>query len=203
MIEGSSSHPLAKCLYDQSLTRDKPGPTQESIDVQEFAGKGMKATFSTRKQVFIGTRSFQIANFCISEDSREEWKETVAKWEGEAKTVIYVGEKESTDARTGRLVGLVAVADTIRPEARSVVKYLKDTGIDVFMLTGDNATTANSVGELLGIPQQNILAQVLPGDKKGMIERLQGRVTERSLNFIQRWYTDPLKKPVVAMVGYV
>jgi Cu+-exporting ATPase len=203
MIESSSSHPLAKCLYQHSLAMDIPDSAQGSIDIQEVAGKGMRASFGDGRQVFIGTKTFLTANLCIGEYSNEEWKDTVSKWEDEAKTVIYVGEKVSADAKTGRLVGLVAVADTIRPEAKSVVKYLQGTGIDVFMLTGDNAATAKSVGESIGIPSQNILAQVLPGDKKGMIERLQSNVTLRNLNFIQKMYTNPIKKPIVAMVGYV
>lgn len=161
----------------------------------------MKASFDGR-QVFIGTKKHLTENGCIGAEFNDHFLQTVSDWETEAKTVIYVGEKKN-DSGIGNVIGIIAVADVIRPEARSVVEYLQKNNIDVYMLTGDNARTAKSVGEFIGIPEQNILSQVLPADKKGMVEHLQSKVIVKDLNPFQRMIgTSPLRKPVVAMVGY-
>ena len=74
-------------------------------------------------------------------------------------------------ARNGEVVGLIAIADTIRPEAKSAVSQLKRDGIDVVMLTGDNPHTAKEVARQVGIDR--VVAEVLPGDKAAEIKALQ------------------------------
>ena len=82
----------------------------------------------------------------------------------EGKTAMLV-------ARGSHIVGLVAVADTIRRESAAVVAALKERGIEVWMLTGDNARTAQAIAGQAGI--ENVLADVLPGEKAAKIKELQ------------------------------
>jgi Cu+-exporting ATPase len=84
--------------------------------------------------------------------------------EHEGKTAMLVGAD-------GKAVGIIAVADTLKPEAKEAVAALRGEGIEVAMLTGDNARTANAIGRKLGIAR--VIAEILPGDKARIIKELQ------------------------------
>jgi Cu+-exporting ATPase len=88
----------------------------------------------------------------------------MARLEREGKTAMLVGYD-------GRVAGIVAVADTIKPEAREAVSWLKRDHIEVVMLSGDNERTARAVAATLGI--ERVIAGVLPGDKARVIQDLQ------------------------------
>ena len=76
-------------------------------------------------------------------------------------------------ANGGKVVGLIALADTIRPEAKQAVGNIRNAGIEVVMLTGDNSRTADEVAKQVGIDQ--VISEVLPGDKASAIEALQDK----------------------------
>ncbi len=88
------------------------------------------------------------------------------KLEGEGKTAMLI-------ARDGRAAGVIAVADTLKPEARAVVAQLGALGLKTVMLTGDNARTARSMAGQAGISE--VLAEVLPADKSAQVQKLQGQ----------------------------
>lgn len=202
VTESHSNHPLARCLFKHYESYTNAGKIKAApAEVNEIPGQGMCSVFDGYK-IYIGTRSLLSLSAKVGEDEFARVSETVSKWEGQAKTVVYVAKKEASMAN-GKILGVIAIADIIRGEARSVVEHLQRNGIEVFMLTGDNAKTACSVGESIGISPENILSQVLPGDKKSMIERLQTNLVQRKLNFVQKLYMNPVRKPIVAMVGYV
>jgi len=87
------------------------------------------------------------------------------QWEQEGKTVVWVAYKDS-------VLGIVAIADTVRPEAAQAIARLKQLGIEaVVMLTGDNERTAQRIAEELGVDR--VYAELLPEDKVNVIQRLQ------------------------------
>jgi Cu+-exporting ATPase len=73
----------------------------------------------------------------------------------------------------GVVLGIVGVADTVKPESAEVVSSLKDMGVDVWMCTGDNRETALSVAASVGIPESNVMAPVLPANKSTAVRKLQ------------------------------
>jgi P-type E1-E2 ATPase len=86
---------------------------------------------------------------------------------------------------------MFAIADPLRPEAKSTVKALQSRGIAVWMLSGDNPTTAQAVGEMVGIPAENVIAGVMPDQKAEKIQ------------YLQKTLPKPKRRPraTVAMVG--
>jgi P-type E1-E2 ATPase len=83
-------------------------------------------------------------------------------------TVIFFGLRGAERVR-----GLVGVSDVPKPDARAAVRALRESGIDVWMASGDNASTANAIGEAVGIPHERVLAGLKPADKVRLIQRLQ------------------------------
>ncbi|MFD1525776.1 HAD-IC family P-type ATPase, partial [Halolamina salina] len=92
--------------------------------------------------------------------------ETMERLEGEGKTAMLV-------AYEGDLVGVVADADTVKESAKSAVSQLRERGLDVMLLTGDNERTARAVAEQVGIDPENVRAEVLPEDKSDAVEAIQ------------------------------
>ena len=88
----------------------------------------------------------------------------MTRLEGEGKTAMLVGSD-------GKLAGIIAVADTLKPEAKEAIAALRREGIEVVMLTGDNQRTAQAIARELGI--EPVIAEVLPGDKAKVIQDLQ------------------------------
>jgi len=87
-----------------------------------------------------------------------------ARLQGEGRTVVHV-------AQNGRVIGLIAIADAVRPTAKAAVAKLRERGIEVVMLTGDNAGTAKRIAADLGI--DSVMADVLPGQKADKVKELQ------------------------------
>ena len=112
------------------------------------------------REVLLGNRRlFQRAGIDTTAAEAE-----MVRLEGEGKTAMLVG-------CDGRLAGIIAVADTLKPEAKEAIAALKQEKVEVVLLTGDNRRTANAIGRELGI--ENVIAEVLPGDKARVIQDLQ------------------------------
>ncbi|WP_018258294.1 heavy metal translocating P-type ATPase [Halomicrobium katesii] len=169
--EQKSEHPLAAAIVEGARER---GLAIESPDTFEnVPGKGVRATID-RGEVFVGSPRLLDANGIdpTPADSDRE------RLESEGKTAMLVGLRPrdadgDIDERAGRVVGVVADADTIKPSASDAVADLRDRDLDVWLITGDNERTARAVARAVGIDPDNVMAEVLPEDKADAVDEIQ------------------------------
>jgi P-type Cu+ transporter len=155
--EARSEHPLAEAIVRGAKERGAdPGEAEE---FESVTGKGLTAEVAGAK-VLIGTRAL-LAERGVDPASLDE---DASRLEGEGRTAIFV-------AVDGEPAGVLAVADTVKPEAEGAVAALKRLGVEVLMITGDNRRTAEAIGREVGIDR--VLAEVLPQDKANEVSRLQ------------------------------
>jgi Cu2+-exporting ATPase len=155
-IEKQSEHPLAEAVTNYFDEKNYlPVHHFESI-----TGLGAKATIDG-KSFYIGNYSLLKANKISIDDSLKPVSE---KWLNEAKTVIYFSDEMQA-------LAVIAIADTIKETSKEAVRQLQNEGIEVYMLTGDNATTAKAISEETGI--KNFKAEVLPEHKANFVKELQ------------------------------
>jgi Cd2+/Zn2+-exporting ATPase len=156
-LEARSTHPLARAIINYAT--EKGVPAAPANDVQLLKGKGLKGTFDG-EQFWLGSHRYVVER---GQDSPEIAREAEAL-EADGKTVIVVGNER-------HVCGLIAVADTVRPEARRIVAELHAAGVEhVIMLTGDNKVTAEAIAREVGIDE--VHAELLPEDKLRLIEHL-------------------------------
>ncbi len=157
IAEKRSEHPLAEAILNKAkkigLRVDEPKK------VSIISGKGVKALHKV-KWIFLGNRKLMRDNKIAIDD----YEENITALENEGKTVMLLAIDE-------KLAGIIAVADTLKDEARYAVKKLQKMGIETIMLTGDNERTAKAIAENLGI--ERVIANVLPQDKADIIKELQ------------------------------
>ncbi len=156
-VEVGSEHPLGEAIVRAAQMRGLALPPV--TDFQAIAGHGIRGT-ADGQTVLLGNRRL-LRQENISVESAEA---AMTRLEREGKTAMLV-------AANGALIGVIAVADTIKPEAREAVAALRQEGIEVIMLTGDNERTAQAIGRELGIDR--VIAEVLPGDKAKVIKDMQ------------------------------
>jgi Cu2+-exporting ATPase len=154
-VEQGSAHPLAQAVLRRAAKLKVVTPTGfKSID-----GQGAQAQ-TAAGMVFLGNRLLmdtqKLALGALEADA--------ARLQGEGRTVVHV-------AQNGKVIGLIAIADAVRPTAKAAVAKLRERGIEVVMLTGDNAGTAKRIAADLGI--DSVLSDVLPGQKAAKIKELQ------------------------------
>ncbi|PYO40500.1 MAG: ATPase P [Gemmatimonadetes bacterium] len=158
--DAQSEHPLATAVVEaakkRALAVDPPS------HFEAVPGHGVQAVVGGRS-VLVGNRKLLERNRIMPGLERD-----AERLRAEAKTALYV-------AADNRILGLVAVADRIRPSAKSAISALHDLGIRVLLLTGDSRATAEAVARTLGI--DDVRAEVLPGEKAAEVRRLeeQGR----------------------------
>ncbi|MCC7367253.1 MAG: copper-translocating P-type ATPase [Chloroflexi bacterium] len=156
-VEVASEHPLGSAIVERARSQGLQLPA-----VQAFAsitGRGVHGTVEG-VPVLVGNRAL-LADAGIDPSMLDQQAATAA---GRGATPMYV-------ATDGRAAGLIAVADTLRPESPEAVAQLKALGLDVWMVTGDNRATAEAIGREVGI--ERIMADVLPADKADQVRRLQ------------------------------
>ena len=156
-IELASEHPLAVSVVE--LTREKGIPLASVTDFEAVSGKGVKGVVAGRR-ILIGNRALMEAEG-VPYVEMEQW---IQQLEDEAKTIVLVAEN-------GKTSGLIAIADTLKESSAPAVAELKNMGLQVAMLTGDNARTGSAIGNKAGIDR--VLANVLPDAKAKEIQRLQ------------------------------
>lgn len=160
-LESRSEHPIGAAIV--AFVQQQQIEWVEATQVQAQVGKGISGKVA-QQQGWAGKAEFVTQQ--VSHQSLDVQKQAAA-WEQSGKTVIWV-------ARTDQLLGIIAVSDTIRPEARQMVQRLKQLGIKtVVMLTGDNEQTAQQIAEAVGVDQ--VYANLLPEDKVNIIKKLQRR----------------------------
>jgi P-type Cu+ transporter len=155
-LERDSEHPLAAAIVRAAADRDLALGQVESFE--SVSGKGVAGIIEGRKVVLGNGQMMQAAGIDVS-----ALEATADELRRDGATVIFV-------AIDGKAAGVMAVADPIKATAADAVRALKEVGVRVVMLTGDNRATAEAVGRKLGIEQ--IEAEVLPQDKGKTVERL-------------------------------
>lgn len=156
-LEKPSEHPLAEAIVAAAVQREL-----QLTDVQDFTavpGKGVQAQIGQEKYLagnlrFMQTNGIDLGNF---EDEADRLAE-------EGKTPMYFANQE-------QVLGIIAVADVVKPTSKQAIQDLKQLGINVVMLTGDNKRTAEAIRRELNI--DTVIAEVLPEDKEREIRTLQ------------------------------
>lgn len=156
-VESGSEHPLGAAIVRAARHRDINLP--KATGINGIAGHGIEGSIDSRK-IWLGNRRL----FARQGISTEAAEEHLIRLEADGKTAMLVGVDD-------RLVGVIAVADTIKPEAAEAVAALKASGIKVVLLSGDNHRTAEAVARQVGI--ERVIAEVLPDDKVAVIRQLQ------------------------------
>lgn len=161
-VEAKSEHPLAKAIMERAKTDEIA--VAEVTDFSAVVGNGLTATLAG-KMIKAGNLSFVSKFVKVSDDMRAK----AVEFSKEGKTPLFF-------AADDRLCGIIAVADTIKEDSPEAVRQLKNMGIRVVMLTGDNEQTANAIGKQAGVDE--VIAGVLPDGKEAVIRKLkkQGRV---------------------------
>ncbi|KAI0026163.1 copper transporting P-type ATPase [Xylariomycetidae sp. FL0641] len=200
-VEENSSHPIAKAIV--AFCRAETAEQVIATDVEEIPGKGLKATYSTG--VDNETSDIIVGNEALMRDFAVPITSTVASslqtWKTEAKSVALAATKPST-AESYQVAAAVSISDPIRAETPKIVAALRAAGTDVWMLSGDNATTARAVALRIGIPESNVIAEVLPTQKADKIAYLQATLKARHRGFLGRGVEENVsQRATIAMVG--
>ena len=155
-LEKKSEHPLAKAILEKASALGLTAP--EVSDFQALPGNGLLAKLGA--STLIGGSMKYISTLVSVSPVLMKQAETLAK---SGKTPLLF-------AKDGKLLGIIAVADVIKPDSAQAVKELQNMGIHVVMLTGDNERTARAIGAQAGVDQ--VIAGVLPEGKESVIRSL-------------------------------
>lgn len=169
LLESRSEHPLAEAIINyREEEKYLESKIQNLTSFEAIPGKGVKWTIDGQVY-FLGTKRLLEDHKIIITHQKE-----IEQLESEGKTVMLI----ATDKE---MIGIIAVADTVKASSLEAIQRLKAMGIAVYMITGDNQLTAHAIAQQVGI--ENVFAQVLPEHKSSKIQELQAQ-----------WH-------VVAMVG--
>jgi len=163
--ERGSEHPLARAVVDGAEERGLDLSDPESFE--NVPGHGVRATVDG-DEILVGNRKL-LRDAGIDSSPAAE---TMERLEREGKTAMLVARVRA-GADGGELLGVVADADTVKPSAAKAVSQLRERGVEVMMITGDNERTARAVAERVGIDPENVRAGVLPEDKSDAVESIQ------------------------------
>ena len=155
--EKGSEHPIARAIVSAAENQGMEFSVPEAF--QAVPGRGIDAVVEG-KRILAGNRKLmEEAGVDLTEA-----KQDGAELSSRGRTLLYI-------AADGKLCGLMAAADQVKATSKQAIARLKDMGIKVVMLTGDNAQTAATIAEEVGV--DTVLSDVLPGDKSGKVKELQ------------------------------
>jgi Cu2+-exporting ATPase len=158
-VEADSEHPLARAIV-AAAARTRPLVGASSF--RALTGRGVEATIDGEQFSVGGPSLLREYDVVLPSDIRPQ----VDEWEARGASVLYL-------LRDREVVGALALEDEVRPEARDAVRSLQALGKRVVMITGDARNVAEAVGAELGVDE--VIAEVLPGDKDGRVAELQAR----------------------------
>ena len=156
ILEQKSEHPLAKAILEK--VKEKKWMLEEAEEFEALPGNGLKA-FYNKKELLGGSMKFMQEQIGISEEMQKQ----AQHFAEEGKTPLFFAKEQ-------KLLGMIAVADTIKEDSPRAVKELQNMGIRVVMLTGDNERTARAIGAQAGVDE--VIAGVLPDGKESVIRKL-------------------------------
>lgn len=155
--ETFSEHPIAKAILDYAKEKEIMIPEGENF--RSEAGGGVEAS-AEGKTITAGNRDFISNNGAVIDDKTED---ILAAYENAGKTTVTV-------AADGKVIGVLAISDMLKDSTVKAVSDIKEMGLSVSMITGDNAITALSVAKEAGI--EDVHANVLPGEKAAQVEKI-------------------------------
>ena len=155
--EQVSEHPLGQAIVEAA--KEKGMELYKVEDFQSLTGKGIRAKIAG-KQYDIGNRRLL-----------EEMGIVLGEYEEEAKAIAGKGQTPMYLAEEQKILGIISVADPIKDTSKEAVQKIRDLGIQVYMLTGDNRLTAEYIGGQVGVDK--VISEVLPKDKASVVECLQ------------------------------
>ncbi len=161
-LEKLSEHPLAEAIV--KYAEEESISLREATEFRAIPGHGVEASIDGQKY-FFGNRKLVTDVVNLGQEVIEKIERKIRKLEESGKTVMILSS-------TQEILGLIAVADTIKETSMEAVRALQDRHIEVFMITGDNRRTAEAIARQAGI--KNVLAEVLPEDKANEVKKLQG-----------------------------
>ncbi|MGG5253407.1 heavy metal translocating P-type ATPase [Neobacillus sp. SM06] len=156
VAEKGSEHPLGEAIVNSA--KEKGFSLQDGKNFAAIPGHGIQVEID-QQMVLIGNKKLMNKNNVDIQQALNKME----KLEGEGKTAMLM-------ALDGRLAGIVAVADTVKETSAEAIKKMKDLGIEVIMITGDNRLTAEAIAKQVGVDR--VLAEVLPEDKSAEVEKL-------------------------------
>ena len=156
-LESRSEHPLAVAIVEEASRRG-----MEAAEVSEFEALPGRGLVAVREGRVIAGGNLQFIS------SKAEVTENIS---AEARRISSQGKTPLFFSEDGKMIGMIAVADSIKEDSHKAVEELENMGIKVVMLTGDNEAAARSIGEKAGISR--VIAQVLPSEKEKVIRTLQ------------------------------
>ena len=157
-VENNSEHPLARAVVNAAS--EKGAELLNSVGFESITGKGVKAIIGDGA-VGVGTASLMEELGAEITDERARQKQQL---EEEAKTAVYV-------CRSGSLLGILGIADEVKPDSLEAISEFRKLGLKTIMLTGDNAKTGQAIADKVGIDE--VIAEVLPDQKSDEIRKLQ------------------------------
>lgn len=156
-LEVKSEHPLARAVADYA--KEKNLELLSVADFQAQHGRGVSGTVDG------------LALLGGSAAAMDQAGVDITALDAQARDLASQGKTPLFFAADGKALGLIAVADTVKPTSRQALRELEDLGLEVVMLTGDNPRTAQAVADSLGV--RRVVAQVMPADKEREVARLQ------------------------------
>lgn len=155
--EQVSEHPLGQAIVEGA--RERGISLEKVTEFQSITGQGIEAVLGGI-HYFIGNKKL-----CVNQNiDFVEYEEDAIKIANKGQTPMFVGTE-------GKVLGIVAVADTLKETSAEAIQKMKHLGVEVYMLTGDNQLTADYIGKKVGV--DHVIAEVLPNDKASVVEKLQ------------------------------
>ncbi|KAI4122216.1 MAG: hypothetical protein LQ338_005939 [Usnochroma carphineum] len=221
-LEETSSHPLARALLQHACSFERSSIRTNSIT--EEPGHGLRGSFvvptsstpNTTYEAAIGSEAFittlnpSLLNYFTSS--------TLTQWQSQSKSIALLALRQVSPTphtpdetkSSWTLAAIFAISDPIRPSALPTISALRSRGIPVYMLTGDNPTTASAVASSLSIPADHVFAGVLPTQKAEKIEWLKEHAPRRRASSSCSWLARSFhrgneqqrrRKAVIAFIG--
>ncbi len=225
VLEETSSHPLARALLEYASQKS---PTQaQTLSVTEEPGRGLRGTFILQLpssatpvtyEAALGSEALISSLNSPLNELNYFTNSTLSKWKSKSNSIALLAIRKTSPAdpitpNAWKLATLFAISDPIRPSAIPTISTLQSLNIPVYMLTGDNPTTASAVASTLSIPSDHVFAGVLPTEKAAKIRWLQDHVPRRqsSTSWLLRFLPQILsskatskaepRKAIIAFVG--
>lgn len=218
-MEENSSHPIARAILEFASAQSSH--RIQSASVQEEPGLGLRGIFTIsslkssdplKYEAALGSESFISSLESSSSLFTYFTTNTLSLWKTQSKSVAVLALRrlQSTSPTPWSLSIIFAVTDPIRPSALPTISALKSRGIEVYMLTGDNPTTAAAVASSISISLANVFAGVLPNEKAAKIEYLQihgprreARSSTTLSHLLRFFHIKPFEHPKPVSVAFV